>query len=110
MIRHVVFVKFRKDADPKQIDLLIEGLKKLPYDDPEIQNYSHGRCVEPRYHSGDFDLGVCCDFDGHEAMSRYMSHWAHLRLGGIATGIVQHDIAFNWEIDYYGPEFDPAKA
>ena len=70
MIRHVVMLKFKKDADKAKIDLFIEEVKKLSHLNREVRDYSHGRCVEPRYHSGDFDFANCCDIDSHEAMAR----------------------------------------
>lgn len=110
MIRHVVMIKFKKDAKQEHIDLFLEEIKKLPHLNPEIRDYSHGMCVEPRYHSGDFDFANCCDIDSYEAMERYMSHWAHLRMTPFLPDILENMISFDWEIDYHGPAFDPEKA
>ncbi len=110
MIRHVVMIKFKKDAPQEKIDLFLEEVKKLPHLNKEVRDYSHGLCVrEPRYHSGDFDFANCCDIDSYEAMERYMSHWAHLRMTPFLPDILENMISFDWEIDYWGPGFD-AKA
>lgn len=109
MIRHVVMIKFKKDAPQEKIDLFIEEVKKLPHLNREIRDYSHGLCVKTRYHSGDFDFANCCDIDSYEAMDRYMSHWAHLRMTPFLPDILENMISFDWEIDYWGPAFD-AKA
>ena len=106
MIRHVVMLKFKKDADPKKIDIFIEEVKKLPHLNREIRDYSHGKLVKTRFHSGDFDFANCCDIDSYEAMERYMSHWAHLRMTPFLPDILENMISFDWEIDYHGPEFD----
>ena len=110
MIRHVVMLKFKKDADKAKIDLFIEEVKKLSHLNREVRDYSHGRCVEPRYHSGDFDFANCCDIDSHEAMERYMSHWSHLRMTPFLPDILENMISFDWEIDYHGPAFDETLA
>lgn len=110
MIRHVVMIKFKKDADPAKIDLFLEEVKKLPHLNREIRDYSHGLCVKTRYHSGDFDFANCCDIDSYEAMDRYMSHWGHLRMTPYLPDILENMISFDWEIDYRGPEFDEAEA
>ncbi|HLS98109.1 MAG TPA: Dabb family protein [Porticoccaceae bacterium] len=110
MIRHVVMIKFKQDANQAHIDRFIEEIKKLPHLNPEIRDYSHGFCVEPRYHSGDFDFANCCDIDSYEAMERYMSHWAHLRMTPFLPDILDNMISFDWEIDYWGPAFDEQKA
>lgn len=111
MIRHVVMIKFKKDAPQDKIDLFLHEVKKLPHLNKEIRDYSHGLCVrEPRYHSGDFDFANCCDIDTYEAMDRYMSHWAHLRMTPFLPDILENMISFDWVIDYTGPEFDEEAA
>ncbi len=111
MIRHVVMIKFKQDAKQEHIDAFIEEVKKLPHLNKEIRDYSHGLCVkEPRFHSGDFDFANCCDIDSYEAMERYMSHWAHLRMTPFLPEILENMMSFDWEVDYHGPEFDAAAA
>ncbi|SLK06818.1 Dabb family protein [Novosphingobium mathurense] len=106
MIRHVVMIKFKKDAPQEKIDIFLEEVKKLSHLNREVRDYSHGLCVKTRYHSGDFDFANCCDIDSYEAMDRYMSHWAHLRMTPFLPDILENMISFDWEIDYHGPEFD----
>ncbi|MBU6266516.1 MAG: Dabb family protein [Sphingomonadales bacterium] len=106
MIRHVVMLKFKKDADPAKIDTFIEEVKKLSHLNREVRDYSHGLCVKTRFHSGDFDFANCCDIDSYEAMERYMSHWAHLRMTPFLPDILENMLSFDWEIDYHGPAFD----
>jgi len=111
VIRHVVMIKFKENAKPEHIDTFITEIKKLPHLNKEIRDYSHGFCVkEPRFHSGDFDFANCCDIDSYEAMERYMSHWAHLRMTPFLPDILENMISFDWEIDYVGPSFDEAAA
>jgi hypothetical protein len=110
MIRHVVMIKFKEDAKQADIDRFVEEVKKLPHLNREIRDYSHGFCVNPRFHSGDFDFANCCDIDSYEAMERYMSHWAHLRMTPFLPDILENMISFDWEIDYHGPPFDEEAA
>lgn len=110
MIRHVVMLKFKKDADPRKIETFVEEVKKLPHLNREVRDYSHGMCVKTRFHSGDFDFANCCDIDSYEAMERYMSHWAHLRMTPFLPDILENMISFDWEIDYHGPAFDEGLA
>lgn len=110
MIRHVVMIKFKKDAKQEQIDRFIEEVKKLPHLNKEIRDYSHGMVVKTRYHSGDFDFANCCDIDSYEMMERYMSHWAHLRMTPFLPDILENMISFDWDVDYWGPPFDEAAA
>lgn len=106
MIRHVVMLKFKNDADPEKIKIFVEEVKKLSHLNREVRDYSHGMCVKTRFHSGDFDFANCCDIDSYEAMERYMSHWAHLRMTPFLPDILENMISFDWEIDYHGPAFD----
>lgn len=111
MIRHVVMIKFKKDAKQEDIDTFIHEVKKLSHLNKEIRDYSHGMVVKGhRFHSGDFDFANCCDIDTYEAMERYMSHWAHLRMTPFLPDILENMISFDWEVDYHGPEFDEAAA
>ncbi len=110
MIRHVVMIKFKKDAPQDKIDVFLEEVKKLSHLNREIRDYSHGLCTKTRYHSGDFDFANCCDIDSYEAMDRYMSHWAHLRMTPFLPDILENMISFDWEIDYRGPAFDDGLA
>lgn len=110
MIRHVVMIKFKKDAPQEKIDTFIEEVKKLSHLNREVRDYSHGMCTKKLYHSGDFDFANCCDIDSYEAMERYMSHWAHLRMTPFLPDILENMISFDWEIDYWGPEFDEEAA
>jgi hypothetical protein len=110
MIRHVVMLKFKADADPAKIDLFIEEVKKLSHLNREVRDYSHGKVVHTRFHSGDFDFANCCDIDSYEAMERYMSHWSHLRMTPFLPDILENMMSFDWEIDYHGPAFDDALA
>lgn len=110
MIRHVVMIKFKKDAPREKIDTFLEEVKKLPHLNKEIRDYSHGEVVHTRYHSGDFDFANCCDIDSYDAMERYMSHWAHLRMTPFLPDILENMISFDWEIDYWGPGFDTKAA
>ncbi len=110
MIRHVVMIKFKKDAPQEMIDAWMVEQKKLAHLNPEIRDYSHGMCVKgKRYHSGDFDYANCCDIDSYEAMDRYMSHWSHLRMTPY-LGFIENMISFDWEIDFFGPPFDEVAA
>ncbi len=111
MIRHVVMIKFKKDAPQDKIDTFLTEVKKLSHLNPEVRDYSHGLCVrEPRYHSGDFDFANCCDIDSYEAMERYMSHWSHVRMTPFLPDILENMISFDWEVDYYGPAFNEEAA
>lgn len=110
MIRHVVMIKFKKDAPQDKIDIFLEEVKKLSHLNPEIRDYSHGLSTKTRYHSGDFDFANCCDIDSYDAMDRYMSHWAHLRMTPFLPDILDNMISFDWEVDYRGPAFDEKQA
>ncbi|MEO0032426.1 MAG: hypothetical protein RIS94_2792, partial [Pseudomonadota bacterium] len=45
MIRHVVMIKFKKDAPQEKIDTFLHEVKKLSHLNREIRDYSHGLCV-----------------------------------------------------------------
>lgn len=111
MIRHVVMIKFKKDAPQDKIDTFLTEVKKLSHLNPEVRDYSHGLAVKwPRFHSGDFDFANCCDIDSYEAMERYMSHWSHVRMTPFLPDILENLLSFDWEVDYHGPAFNEQAA
>lgn len=118
-----VLTQCENDYDPSRRDDQVQGgctagedryflteVKKLSHLNREVRDYSHGLRVTKRYHSGDFDFANCCDIDNYEAMDRYMSHWAHLRMTPFLPDILENMISFDWEVDYHGPAFDEAAA
>lgn len=101
-IRHVVFVKFRADADPAAVERFIVEVDRLPSLNREVRNWLSGRAPEPRFHNGDFDWGLSCDLDDWDAMDRYMWHEGHVRTSPFVRDAVDYLLSFDFEHEFTG--------
>ena len=75
MIKHVVFMKFKKDTRPEDIESVEKGLGSLPGIIPEIKYYDFGRDVLHTERS--FDFALVSGFDSLESMQRYINNPQH---------------------------------
>lgn len=78
MLKHVVFLKFKKDLDPKAIAQLEAGLGALPGVISEIKQFEFGRDLIGSERSCDFALVSA--FDDLAAMKRYQVHPDHQKV------------------------------
>lgn len=108
-IHHVVFIKFKKDAGRESIGEFIEELNKIPEMNCEISGWISGFSPEPRFHNGDFDLGMAGDLPDEAAMERYMFHESHLRMGPYAAAVVEYMLSFDFRTDYAQPDRFPER-
>ncbi|MFP4030188.1 MAG: Dabb family protein [Desulfococcaceae bacterium] len=75
MIRHIVLMTFKGDADPARTEEMERLLGALPSSIPEIRFYEFGRDVVRSERSCDF--GLVSAFDDMAAMKRYQEHPDH---------------------------------
>ncbi len=75
MIKHVVFMRFKKGAHPEEIESIEKGLGSLPGVIPEIKSYDFGWDVLHTERS--YDFALVSAFDNLESMQRYIDHPLH---------------------------------
>lgn len=75
MLKHVVFMKFKKDATDAAISEIERDFAALPAIIPEIREYLFGRDVVKSERS--YDFALVSGFEDLEAMKRYQIHAAH---------------------------------
>ncbi len=95
MIRHIVFMKFKADADEKRIAEVQEGLKGLPALIPEIEFYEFGRDIARSERS--YDFGLISAFADMEALRKYMMHPDHQKVAGVLKEICEDIRAVDYE-------------
>ena len=78
MLKHVVFLKFKKGAPESAIAEIEEGLGELPDIIPEIMEFLFGRDVLRSERS--YDFALVSEFENIEAMQRYQVHPAHQKV------------------------------
>lgn len=96
MLKHVVFFKFRKDADPTAITEVQKGLKALPGTISEIREFQLG--LDIIHSERSYDMALISSFDDLDSMKRYQVHPAHMaqveKLKKICDGILAVDFEF----------------
>jgi len=75
MIKHIVFMKFKKGVTDKDIAELEKLMGALPGTIPEIKEYLFGRDVVRSERS--YDFALVSAFDDLDALKRYQPHPAH---------------------------------
>jgi hypothetical protein len=75
MIKHIVFMKFKKGVTDKDIAELEKLMAGLPGRIPEIKEYQFGRDIVRSERS--YDFALVSAFDDLEALKRYQPHPDH---------------------------------
>lgn len=76
MLRHVVLIRLRPDATGDQRQAVLDGLRSLPAQIPEIQGYEVGDDLGLR--DGNPQIGVVALFEDEAAWRTYLAHPAHV--------------------------------
>ena len=75
MIKHVVFMKFKKETHTEDIEFIEKGLGSLPGVITEIKHYEFGRDVVHSERS--YDFALVSAFDNMESLQRYIDNPKH---------------------------------
>jgi hypothetical protein len=76
MFRHVVLIRLRPDAPDGQRQAILDGLRSLPAQIPEIRGYEVGADLGLR--DGNPDIGIVAQFEDEDAWRTYLAHPAHV--------------------------------
>ncbi len=94
MLKHIVFIKFKKEAAEAEIADMEKGLASLPAIISEIKGYEFGRDVVHSERSYDFALvSVFADL---EAMKRYQVHPSHVEVVGKVKKVAESLLAVDF--------------
>ena len=78
MFRHVVLLKFVAEATDAQRQAVLDGLRTLPAQIPELRSYVIG--PDAGINEGNFDLAVVADCDDVEGYRSYATNPVHLAM------------------------------
>jgi hypothetical protein len=76
MFRHVVLIRLRADATDDQRRAILDGLRGLPAQIPEIRAYEVG--ADAGLREGNPGIGVVALFDDAGGWQAYLQHPAHV--------------------------------
>jgi len=75
MIRHVVLFRFTPDTTEAQKAAIVDGLRALPAQIPELLTYNVG--PDLGLTDGTYELAVVADFADADGYRSYLAHDAH---------------------------------
>jgi Stress responsive A/B Barrel Domain len=78
VFRHVVLFRFTPESTPDQQEAMLESLRGLPAEIPEIKGYQAGSdqgLVEGNWHAG-----LVADFDDQDGWRTYSTDPVHLQI------------------------------
>lgn len=75
MVHHTVLLRFIAEATDDQVEAVVEGLRALPEQIPEIRSYRVGR--DAGFAEDNADVLVLATFDDQAAWRSYQDHPAH---------------------------------
>lgn len=85
MIKHIVFMKFKKEVSPEAVTDIERSLNGLPSLIPEIKEYVFGRDIVRSERSYDFCL--VSSFDDIESLKVYQVHPKHVAVSQKLRGM-----------------------
>ncbi|NLI33508.1 MAG: Dabb family protein [Deltaproteobacteria bacterium] len=94
MLKHVVFMKFRKGVTEPEIEDLEKGLAALPGKIAEIRGYDFGRDVLHTERS--YDFALVSVFDDLDSMKRYQVHPDHQLVVGKVKSLSESILAVDF--------------
>ena len=89
VLRHVVSFKFTESASEQQITDLINGLKNLQNDIPEIQSFEWGDNNSPEGLNKGLTFCFIMTFKNEADRDIYLPHPAHVAFGKQHGGIIE---------------------
>jgi hypothetical protein len=76
VIRHCVVLRFRDDAPDGAVDRVVDALRTLPAQIPQIRSYEVG--ADLGWREGNAELGIVATFDDRDGWRTYVEHPAHV--------------------------------
>jgi hypothetical protein len=95
VFRHIALFRFVDDATDEQVAAVVEGLRSLPAQIPELVDYRVG--PDAGITDGSYDFAVVADFAEEADFPRYRDHPAHQ---AVATGLVRPILADRATVQY----------
>ena len=77
LLRHVVMFKFKKDATPAQIDVVVKAFGELPQQIDSIHSYEWGTNNSPEMLDKGFTHLFFVTFKDEAGRAKYLPHPAH---------------------------------
>ena len=92
MIRHIVLVRFRKDAGSATVNATFEALKRLKAVVPGIRAIHVGANISPEGLGRGYSHAFTVDFDDEAARDRYLADEDHAKVGAALVAAAEGGI------------------
>lgn len=96
MFRHVLLLTMRDDADDTQVNALVDALRSLPAQIPEIVSYRTGRDLGLRDDTA--DVAIVGEYADEAAWRAYLAHPTHR---AVVTDHVEPLVAHRQSVQFH---------
>jgi hypothetical protein len=96
MIRHIVVAKFKPETPPAEIKEVLDGLRKLPEQIPDIIGYEFG--LDEVHGERSYDFALVSTFQDIEAQNRYQVNPIHLAVARRLRAASQHLVTVDFRV------------
>jgi hypothetical protein len=97
-VKHIVFIKFKPETSPEQIDEAFDKIMDLTETVPGIEDYVAGPNNSPEGLNKGFTHGLIITFSDVAARDAYLPHPDHERLKGEVLPLIEDLVVFDFEI------------
>lgn len=99
MIRHVLLISFKPEAQPDEIAALKQAFLDIPDKIPGVLSVEFGENNSPENKNEGYTHCVFMTFEDENARDVYLPHPAHRALGDIFRPIRQDIIVFDYSVE-----------
>ena len=98
MIRHILLIQFKPDADPQAIDAVHDAFLAIPSKISGVESVEWGENDSPENKNQGYTHCVLMTFADEESRSRYLPHPDHKALVAIFRPILDKIIVFDYNV------------
>lgn len=98
MIRHILLIKFKQDAEQKDIEVLKQCFDSIPEKIEGVLSVEWGVNDSPEHKNKGYTHSVFMTFENEEGRQNYLPHPEHEALKKVFRPLLEDVIVFDYQI------------
>lgn len=98
MIRHILLIKFKEDADPQQIDILKGLFLDMTQKVDGVEDVEWGENNSPEHKNQGYTHSVVMTFSDEAGRENYLPHPEHNALKVVFRPLIDNVIVFDYQV------------
>lgn len=98
MIRHILLIKFKEDADPQQVDVLRNLFLAMPHKVEGVVDVEWGENDSPEHKNQGYTHSVVMTFADEAGRQNYLPHPEHNALKVVFRPLLDNVIVFDYQV------------